>query len=205
MATYPYSAILLAGGESKRFNGANKATMEVGGQRVIDRLLAVIKPHFDEIILVTTQPETYLAWDLFIVNDHFNYRSSLTGIHAGLFAATYPHALVLGCDMPFVQPPLLAHLLDTVEPRFDVVIPQTRLGFEPLMAVYSKRCLKPIEENLTHHKYQVQGFFRNVRMKTIEEDQLRCHDPDLVSFFNVNSPNELARAEAWLKGQGTLS
>lgn len=199
-----YSGIVLAGGESKRFNGTNKAMMEVGGQRNIDRLLKVIRPFFDEIILVAADPVIYLNLDLLVVSDHFDCRSSLTGIHAGLFAAKHTHAMVMGCDMPFLQPALLSYLLQEVEPQWDVVIPKTRWGFEPLMATYSKRCIAPIEKNLVAGKYQIQRFFKHVRMKTIAEDQLRCHDPDLASIFNVNSPTELARAEAWLKGQGDL-
>jgi molybdenum cofactor guanylyltransferase len=204
MATHPCSCIILAGGESKRFNGSNKAFLEVGGKRVLDRLLAVVQPFFEEIILVAARPEIYIEWDLLIVRDHFNYRSSLTGIHAGLFAAGNPHALVVGCDMPFVQPSLLAHLLKAVEPRWDVVIPQTSKGKEPLMAIYSKRCLSFIEDNILCQKFQINRFFRQVRTKTIEEDQLRCHDSELISFFNINSPNELIQAEAWLDKQGAL-
>ena len=134
----------------------------------------------------------------------FDCRSSLTGIHAGLFAASHSHAMVMGCDMPFVQPALLSHLLASVEPQLDVVIPQTPWGVEPLLSIYSKRCLKHIEKNLKEEIFQIQRFFRHVRVKTIDEDQLRCHDPDLASIFNVNSHNELVRAEAWLKGQGDL-
>lgn len=204
MATHPCSGIILAGGQSKRFRGTNKALVEVGGIRILDRLLTVIKPFFDEIILVATRPEIYLEWDLFIVSDHFDCRSSLTGIHAGLFAATHSHAMVMGCDMPFVQPALLDYLLASVEPKLDIVIPKTNNGVEPLMAVYSKRCLKPIEENLMRQRYQIQRFFSQVRVQTIEEDQLRCHDPDLVSLFNVNSAKELARAEALLKKESIL-
>lgn len=204
MTTSPCSCIILAGGQAKRFNGTNKALVKVGGIPILDRLLTVIRPFFDEIILVSATPETYLAWDLLIVSDHFDSRCSLNGIHAGLFAARHPHAMVMGCDMPFVQPALLAHLLKVLEPKLDVVIPQTKMGVEPLMAIYAKRCLKPIEANLTRQTYQIQKFFRQVRIKTIEEDELRCHDPDLASLFNVNSPNEQARAEAWLEKGGNL-
>lgn len=204
MAKASCSGIVLAGGQSKRFNGINKAKMQVGGKRIIDRLLEVIRPFFDEIIVVAADPGIYLEMDLLVVSDHFDCRSSLTGIHAGLFAANHPHAMVMGCDMPFIQPALLSYLLQEVESQVDVVIPKTRWGLEPLLAIYSQRCIGPIEKNLVEGKYQIQRFFKHVRMKSIEEDQLRCLDPDLASIFNANTPNELARAEAWLNGQGVL-
>lgn len=177
--------------------------MEIGGERTLDRIVRVLKPLFNEIILVSSKLGDYLEWDLLLVKDHFDCRSSLTGIHAGLFAAQNPHALVIACDMPMVQPSLLTYLLQVAEPRWDVVIPQTRKGQEPLMAVYSKRCLKFMEENLRNGQYRVQGFFPKARVKAIEEDTLRRHDPDLISFFNVNSPGDLARAEARLMNQQT--
>ncbi len=197
-----YSCIILAGGLSKRFNATNKALVEVGGQRVLDRLLTVCEPLFDEIILVTTQPEIYLEWDLLIVSDHYDCRSSLTGIHAGLFSVNNTHALVVACDMPFLQPALVTGLLQMTAPRWDLIIPKTKLGLEPLMAIYSKRCLKFIENNLKQQQYQIQRLLTQVNVKTVEEERLRFYDPDLVSFFNINSPAELAQAEAHLKRQG---
>ena len=200
MANFPCSAVILAGGEAKRLKGVSKARLQVGGQRLLDRLLAVLEPLFDEVILVTTDPVAYLKWDLLIVSDHYNQRSSLTGIHAGLFAARHPHALVTACDMPFVQRAMVETLLRTLEPGWDVIIPQTAKGFEPLLAIYSKRCLSPIEQRLASGHYRVQSIFRQVRVNPIHEDVLRRHDPELVSFFNINSPDDLARAEARLRG-----
>jgi molybdopterin-guanine dinucleotide biosynthesis protein A len=201
MTRHPCSAVILAGGEGKRFNGQNKAYLKVGGQRVMDRLLSVFQPEFDEIILVTNDPLLYLEWDVMIVTDHFDQRSSLTGIHAGLFAATHPHALVTACDMPFIQPAMLRLLLGAVEPHLDVIIPKTAKGFEPLMAIYSKRCLKPMEAALMKGQYQIQKIFKHVRKLQIEESELRLCDGELVSFFNINSPVDLTRAEEWFHRQ----
>jgi len=199
MTKHPCSGIILAGGQNSRFNRQNKACIEIGGQRMLDRLLSVLKPLFDEIILVTNDPMLYLEWDVMMVTDHFARRSSLTGIHAGLFAASNPHALVTACDMPFVQAPLVELLLETIEPQWDVIIPKTSEGFEPLLAVYSKRCLKPIAAGLAQHQYKVQAFFKHIRQKNIELSELRRCDDELISFFNVNSREELAWAEDWLR------
>lgn len=195
---HPCSGIILAGGENKRFNGRNKAEIEIGGQQVINHLLSAFRPLFDEIILVTNDPLRYLDWDVIIVTDHFDQRSSLTGIHAGLFTATNPHALVTACDMPFVQPALLQQLTRSIEPHIDAIIPKTAKGYEPLLAIYSKRCLKPIESKLIKKQFQIQKVFKHVRLKTIDETQLLQYDSELISFFNINLPEDLTRAQKWL-------
>ncbi|MGD9223879.1 MAG: molybdenum cofactor guanylyltransferase [Desulfobacteraceae bacterium] len=203
MTRPPCSCVILAGGESKRLDGENKAFIEIGGKRVIERLLAVLRPLFSEIILVTNDPLAYLEWDVMMVTDHFNCRSSLTGIHAGIFAAANPHAMVVGCDMPFIQPGMLETLLSAIEPHLDVIIPKTPHGFEPMMAIYSKRCLKPMEAALVKKQFKILKVFRQVRVKEIEEAQLRRHDPDLISFININTPAQLASAEKWVQRRGS--
>ncbi len=198
MTKHLCSAVILAGGESKRLNGQNKALLEVGGRRVLDRLVSALSPYFREIILVTNDPVGYLEWDVVIVTDHFEQRSSMTGIHAGLFAASHPHALVTACDMPFVQPPMIELLLAEVEPHLDIIIPRTAVGFEPLLAIYSKRCLKHIEAALIKREYQIQRIFNKIRKHDIEEPKLRNCDADLMSFYNLNSQDDLTEVESRL-------
>lgn len=199
MTNHPCSCIILAGGESKRFSGENKAYLTVGTQRMLDRLMAVVQPLFEEIILVTKNPADYLGLDVMIVTDHFNHRSSLSGIHAGLFASGNPHALVVASDMPFIQPPLLELLKATIEPHMDVIIPKTTDGFEPLLAIYSKRCLKSMKAALDKKQFQLPKFLKQMRLKEIDESKLRCRDADLISFFNINSPADLDIADNWLR------
>jgi molybdopterin-guanine dinucleotide biosynthesis protein A len=100
----PCSAIIPAGGESKRFNGANKALMKIGSERSLDRIVRVLEPLFDEMILVSSQLEDYLGGDLLLVTDHFDCRSALTGIHAGLFAAQIPMHWSSPATCPWFSP-----------------------------------------------------------------------------------------------------
>ena len=196
MPTPHCSGIILAGGLNTRFEGREKAFVPVGGQRMLDRLMARLAPLFDEIILVTNRPLNYLDWDVHIVTDIFDTRSSLTGIHAGLFYCTHPYAFCVGCDTPFLNRGVVEILVHSVETNVDVVIPDTGAGFEPLCAVYSVRCLNAIEANLKNSRLKIQSFFNTVRVKKIPEKTLRAADPQLVSFFNVNRPEDLIRAEA---------
>ena len=189
------TGVILAGGENKRFSGMNKAFIRIGEKRMIDRVYRIYKDLFKEIILVTNDPVRYLEWDFQIVTDLFPTRGSLTGIHAGLFYMTTPYAFFIACDTPFLKKELITTIIDALEPRIDIIIPETDKGFEPLCAVYSKACLKPIEQQLIANELKIQKFFRKVRVKTLSEKSLRGSDPDLVSFFNVNTPNDVNKAE----------
>jgi len=169
--------------------------VRIGEKRILDRIYEVFSILFDKIILVTNDPLQYMEWDFDIVTDIFPIRSSLTGIHTGLFYLTTPYAFFVACDIPFIKKELIEILLDSVEPSIDIVIPETSKGVEPLCSVYSKRCFKPIEEQLEKKSLKIQRVFQKVRVKKISEDILRTIDPDLVSLSNINTPDDLARAK----------
>jgi len=205
--TYPCSGVILAGGLNLRFSGKAKALLSVNGRRILDRITDVYSQVFEEIILVTNDPESYLEWDLNIVTDLFPVRSPLSGIHAGLFHATTPYAFFTACDTPFIEKSLIEAMIGAIDAKTDAVIPETSKGLQPLFAVYSRQCLSLLERHLEQQKpnlqqqrslqpvLKVQRFFEKVRVKLFSEALCRAKDPDLVSFFNINSPEDLARAE----------
>ncbi|MDP3286361.1 MAG: molybdenum cofactor guanylyltransferase [Desulfobacterales bacterium] len=190
-----YSGVILAGGLNSRFSGANKAFIQIGGKLILDHIYGVFSELFEEIILVTNDPLKYLGWNLKIVTDIYPSRSSLTGVHAGLFYATCSHIFVTACDTPFLKKELVEALIRAALPQTDIVIPETTSGREPLCAVYSKRCLKQIENQLEKNDYKIQRFFNKVRVVKIPENELRTIDPELTSFFNVNTPLALEKAK----------
>ena len=96
----PISGVILAGGRSRRLAGRNKALLSVGAETNLARLIELFQTLFDETILVTNDPTAYVAYDLQIATDLLPVRSSLTGIHAGLFYAANPHVFVAACDLP---------------------------------------------------------------------------------------------------------
>lgn len=194
----PCTGVILAGGLNSRYSGRNKAFIPVWGKRILDRLYEVFQEVFEEIILVTNDPLKYLEWDLTIVTDIFPYRSSLTGIHAGLFFVETPFAFFAACDAPFLKTEVVEMIVGSIETGFDIVIPETSSGFQPLCAVYAKKCIRSIERQISQKNFKIEGFFQSQRIKRIPEELLRVKDPSLVSFFNVNTPQDLAMAEASL-------
>ena len=197
------TGVILAGGENKRFNGQEKAFIRINEKAIIGHILQAFNEFFDEIIVVTNSPIPYLQWKVHIVSDIYPMRSSLTGIHAGLFYTRTPYAFITACDTPFIQPSLINYILQTIQPKYDVIMPQTLAGIEPLCAVYSKQCLHPIQQQLTKGQLKIQAFFNKVRVKTLPEKLIRKIDPELISFFNINTPEDLKNASHLLQKQPT--
>lgn len=196
---FPCTGVILSGGLATRYDGTEKALLRVGGVRLLDRIYDIYTELFEEIILVTNTPQKYLEWDLLIVPDLFTIRSSLTGIHAGLFFMTNPFAFISACDTPFLKKKVIETVVGKIESDIDIVIPETSAGLEPLCAAYSRRCLEPAKQHLEQEKLKVIKAFRKSRIKTISEKVLRKQDPDLLSFFNINTSDDLKRAEQMVK------
>ena len=125
-------------------------------------------------------------------------RGALGGICAGLDAAGADWALVVACDLPFLSPPLLRYLaaqrrragIDAVA----AVVPLVGGRPEPTHALYSRRCLPAIRARLAAGQLKAAGFLDDVAVRYLNEAELRRHDPQLLSFYNINYPGDLARA-----------
>ncbi len=205
------SGVVLAGGMNIRFGGQQKALVKIGSQTILERILSQFRHFFNDSFLITNQPARYLTYDIPIVTDLYSIRSPLCGIHTGLFYAKTPYIFVVACDIPFLKKEMIQTILSEIEPRYDVIVPETDKGFEALCAVYAKRCLPVIERQLKQQialtgesaspservlfkGLKVRGFFNQVRVKHIPEEKLRERDPELVSFFNINRPEDLEKA-----------
>ncbi len=193
------TGVILAGGLNKRFSGKNKAFIHFGNRRVIDNIYDVFKSVFDEIILVTNQPLSYLEWNVNIVTDVYPVRSSLTGIQAGLFYARTPYIFVTACDTPFLKKEMVEMIVSHIDPGAAVVIPETAKGTEQLCAAYSKTCLSLMERQIKEKKFQIKKMFEKIRVKKIPENRLRQADPELMSFFNINTDADYSEARKWLE------
>jgi molybdopterin-guanine dinucleotide biosynthesis protein A len=189
------AGIILAGGLGSRMGHIKKALMEIDGLPIIDRLLAVYRPIFPEIIISAREAGDFATYPFPVTLDRFEARSSLTGIHAGLEAMTTSHGFFAACDAPFLQAKLITKLLAEVTDEDDIVIPRKEDGYrEPLCAVYSKRCLPYIAAQLDRGDFKIIRFFEHVHVKEVPVAQLIDSDPELLSFFNINRPEDLARA-----------
>ncbi len=126
MTQHTCTGIILAGGESKRLNNVEKSNLLVGDQRIIERMMTVFEKLFSDIILVSNQPTTCLEWDTIIVKDLYTKRSSLTGIHSGLFSAV--GVFLIGFSLS--DAPAVGLDLTTM---FSEELPGVRRAADPLM------------------------------------------------------------------------
>ena len=193
--TVSITGVIQAGGKSTRMGGAPKALLELGGRRIIERVLDVLRGVADPVLLVTNTPELYRFLGLPMLPDVFPDGGSLGGIYSGLQAAPGDVAFTVACDMPFVLP-AVARLVTSRAPEADVVAPRVGEQWETLHACYAKACLVPIETRLRAGRLKIVGFFEDVRVLVISEEEVaRLAAPEVV-FMNVNTPDDLARARS---------
>ena len=180
--------------------GRDKAVELLGGQPIIRRVLERVAGLTSENIVVVAdharRDALPLLGDTRIVSDVYPGMGSLGGIFSGLAAAENEWAMVTACDMPFLNSDLLGYLL-SLRDGADVVVPVVEGRPEPTHALYSRECLPFIEERLRAGELKITGFYGGVMVRYVEEEEIRPFDPELLSFFNVNSPEDLERARAW--------
>ena len=185
------TGVILAGGKSTRY-GTNKAFAEVQGVRLIERTIRVMGSVCPRLLLVTNTPAEYAYLHLPMVEDRIKGLGPLGGIYTGLEVIDDENGLFVACDMPFLRGDLLRHIV-TLRGDFDAVVPRVNWMVEPLHALYTKKCLPSIRRLIRSQELQTLKFFKNIRVRYIEEEDIRKIDPDLKSFFNINRPEDLER------------
>jgi molybdopterin-guanine dinucleotide biosynthesis protein A len=189
------TGVIQAGGQSRRMGGRPKALIELGGRRIIERVLAALAPAVDDVLVVTNTPELYAFLNLPMVGDVYPDRGSLGGIYSGLEAASGQAAFTVACDMPFLHPEIVKLVVERAG-EGDVVIPRVETQLETMHAAYGKICLPHIAERLIAGQLKIVDFFERVRVVEIAEaDVARFRDPQ-IAFMNVNTPDELEHARA---------
>lgn len=191
------TGVIQAGGRSTRMGGRPKALMELGGRRIIDRVVAVVREVAEDLLVVTNTPELYASLGLPMVPDAFPDGGSLGGIYSGLLAASGEAAFTVACDMPFLMPEV-ARLVTDRAAEADVVVPRLGEQWETLHACYAKACLAPIEARLRAGRLKIIGFYDEVRVLSIPAREVARYRAPEVVFMNVNTPEELEAARRLL-------
>jgi molybdenum cofactor guanylyltransferase len=183
------TGVILSGGKSRRM-GENKAFLPVNGERLIDRTIRLFRAVFKEVIIVTTSPLDYLDQGAAIVTDIFPEKGALGGIYTGLFYAREEYAFIAACDMPFLNRAFMEYMISRTA-GYDIIIPATPDGLQPLHAVYTRRCLPVIRGLLERNRLKITGFYPGHRLLTISHEVIRSFDPEGKMFLNVNTRSDL--------------
>jgi molybdopterin-guanine dinucleotide biosynthesis protein A len=185
---------VLAGGKSLRF-GKNKAFQLLRGKRFIDLAIESLRPFCDPVMAVVSEIEPYLDIGVMLAQDIIQDRGPLGGIYTALLFSPAEWIFVRATDMPFLVPELASMIIDARE-GFDAVVPKMNEYYDPLLAMYNRRCIPAIARQLREpDKRQVIGFYRKIRIRTVTEREWREVDPDALSFKNVNTPSDLAEID----------
>jgi len=185
-----------AGGASSRM-GEDKALKTFLGRPLIQRVIERLTPIADEIIVTTNRPQEYGFLNLRLISDLKPGRGALGGLYTAIASATHPIVAVIACDMPFASAKLIeAASRLMVKEEADVVIAKGDEGYEPLHAVYRREtCLPAIESAIEADQWKVVAWFPQVKVRVLTPDEIKSFDPDGLAFWNVNTPEEFAKAE----------
>lgn len=206
--------------------GLPKAWLELSGTPLIAHVFHALTPICDDVIVVTNEsPALYASYPVRVVPDAMPGGGSLVGIYSGLRAADRPYAVAVACDMPFLSSALLEFLV-SLAPGYDVVVPsivgpaaatppqarsethraQDTAGpavgaprakdqsLHPLHAVYARECLEPMAAALARGDRRMIAFYPDVRVRVVSASELAGYN--LLSFWNLNTPDELRAAQA---------
>ncbi|MDO8137702.1 MAG: molybdenum cofactor guanylyltransferase [Candidatus Brocadiales bacterium] len=183
------TAVVMAGGKSLRM-GSDKALLKIGNLTAVEFQLQRLRPLFDEIILSTNAPEEFRHLDIPCLPDIIPDRGPLGGIYTALLRAKNPYIFAIACDMPFVSAALIDYLKEKCE-GYDVTVPETDRGLEPLHAIYSRDCIPAIKKHLeADSKGRVIGFFPDVRVRVITKEEIAQIEGGPQAFLNFNTPKD---------------
>ncbi|MCM3664562.1 molybdenum cofactor guanylyltransferase [Mesobacillus subterraneus] len=190
-------AIILSGGKSSRM-GTNKALLKFHEKTNIERIKDELKHVFDDIILVTNDPETYQFLNIKTVTDQYPGSGPLAGIHAGLEASDYEENFVVACDMPFVSAELASSLVKALK-HHDAVVPVSDGRQHPLFAAYQKRVAGDAKACIEEGTLRLKHMLENLNVRYLAEEDLRLYCERSLErvFFNMNRPEEYEDAKKW--------
>ena len=182
--------------------GQDKALEIIGNRSLLERVVFHLSFLNSDILLVTAPNQSYPQLGgypkLRVVTDIYVNKGPLGGIYTGLKASDSFYNLVVACDMPFLNQALLRYMLQ-ISAGFDLVVPRLGDMVEPLHAVYSQACLAPIESLLKQGNLSVIQLFTLVKLRYVDAEEINRFDPKHLSFFNINSQADLAKARGVMK------
>jgi molybdenum cofactor guanylyltransferase len=200
-----FSCIVLAGGKGTRL-GSDKALERINSQTLVQRSVSTLLGLGDEIIVVTAPGKTVLGLKDYpgvrIIEDFSKGKGPLMGLYTGLSVSSSELNLVVACDMPFLNLELIKFLV-TQSNGWDAVIPRTGGLIEPLHAIYRKSIKEIAADLIGSGGYSLSQLLRKIRVKYVEEKDVDRYDPGRLSFFNINFPEDLAKAREILKSQSS--
>jgi molybdopterin-guanine dinucleotide biosynthesis protein A len=193
------TGLIMAGGKSRRL-GQDKRFLMLGGKSCLQRVLHAYHGLFDEILVVADAKEPFQSMGLRVVEDLIPGRATLGGLYTGLRYAGGDRVFAAAVDMPCLSADTIRIVLEQAD-QGDIVIPDLNGKLQPMHAVYSKACLPYLMELVEASRLKVQELcaIPGLRLHRIPQSVFERVDPELRSFFNINTPEDLALARRWIE------
>ena len=206
----PVTGVILAGGKSRRM-GQNKALIQLGDNSLIEHVIRRMRLVADELLLITNSPAEYTYLNVPMHGDIIPDTGALGGIYTGLTHASHDTVLCVGCDNPFLVPNVLTYLVSVLG-EYDAVMPytykeiptvsdNTQITLQTLCAAYAKRCLPIIELMLQESELRVHALAERAHIQRVSPEVWQRFDPEGMSFFNINTPEDFERADSYMRSQ----
>jgi molybdenum cofactor guanylyltransferase len=189
----PIAAAILAGGLARRLGGVNKADLQVGGRRIIDRQLEVLRQVADPVFLVAGPHREFHESGLDVVPDLVPGAGAIGGIYTALASSPRDRTIIVACDMPYITVPVLQLLARPSDA--DVVMPRSERGWQPLCATWSARSIDSIRRRIHDNMLKIVNVLEELRVEEIGPEVLASCDPHGLLFVNVNTPHDYERAQ----------
>ncbi len=195
--TVPVTSAIIAGGRATRMGGAPKGLLQIGGERILDRLVASCREAFGAPPLLVANAADAAEWHpgLRMVADARASGGVLAGLESAVREAPAP-VVCVAWDMPFVPVSLLMALAGGLA-GYDACLPSSAgpRGLEPLCAAYGPGCAEPIRRALDRGDLRAIAFHHEIRVRVLSEEQVRRHGDPARLFFNVNTAEDLLLAK----------
>lgn len=198
------NCIILAGGKSIRF-GHDKVLEKIGNTSLLEQVISHVDPICKDIIIVTAKGRTFAQLanhpKIKTVYDILPEHGSLGGIYTGLVNSKSFYNLVVAADMPLLNEDLLRYMIKVANGH-DFTLPRFDNWYEPLHAVYTSNCIEPIKALLDKGEKVILDLFDYVKVRFVDVEEIDKFDPRHLSFFNINTPEDLARLQEIIGGTG---
>jgi molybdopterin-guanine dinucleotide biosynthesis protein A len=185
--------------------GFDKTAVTFDGRTLLTIVVERIRPICVEVIVAggTKSRKSDRVGDVRFVDDQITGRGPLAGLQAGLSAASQDFSLVVASDLPFLSPQLLAYMA-TVTKGYQALVPRAGGRLHPLHAIYARSALEVIGELLHQGESSLLELLDRINMRELAEEEIWEHDPAGLSLFNLNRPQDLAKARRiWKHGSAS--
>jgi molybdopterin-guanine dinucleotide biosynthesis protein A len=194
MAASPTAAAIVAGGRARRLAGADKSRLVVEGRSIIARQIDALQQVADSLFVVANDPDRFVDLGLAVVPDRVSDAGALGGLYTAVVSSPAPYVLVVACDLPFLDPGLLARLADAGR-QGDGAWIRTAQGVEPLLACYRRDAAPRIRAQIDAGRVRAGAIGDVLDLVTLGPEEVRAYGDPTRLLANINTPEDYARVQ----------